>query len=105
MTTSSPERQPGAGPDRPRRRTDRIGNRLRRAAGQVGGVLAMYEDGRHPAELLDQIAAARAALDAAALLVFDTYATACTRHAATGDDAERVIADLTGALRRFIRKR
>ena len=83
-----------AGPDGPRRGNDRVSNRLRRAAGQLGGVLAMYEDGRHPTEILDQIAATRAALDAVALLVIDEYAATCTaRKAATAADTDRAIAE------------
>jgi DNA-binding FrmR family transcriptional regulator len=89
--------------ERSRHRNDRISNRLRRAAGQLGGVLAMYEDDRNPSEILDQIAATRAALDAVALLVLDEYVAACTVHATAPGDTDRVMADLTGTVRRYIR--
>jgi DNA-binding FrmR family transcriptional regulator len=92
-------------PGRPRRRNDRISNRLRRAAGQLGGVLTMYEDGREPAEILDQIAATRAALDAVALGVIDEYAAKCTWNATTQGDTDRMLADLTATVRRYIRSR
>lgn len=86
-------------------RRDQVSNRLRRAAGQLNGVLTMYDNGRHPIELLDQIAAARAALDAVALLILDGYAVTCGRRAATGEGAEQVMADLTATLRRYVHHR
>ncbi|MER6591369.1 metal-sensing transcriptional repressor [Micromonospora purpureochromogenes] len=90
--------------DRPLRR-DHVGNRLRRAAGQMTGVLAMYEDGRHPIEILDQLAAARAALDAVALLLLDQYTATCAERLANAQDAEVAIADLTATVRRYVHSR
>jgi DNA-binding FrmR family transcriptional regulator len=51
----------------PGRSHDPINNRLRRAASQLTDVPTMHEHGRQPGEVLDQLAAARAALDAVAL--------------------------------------
>lgn len=90
----------GRPPDR-----DHVGNRLRRAAGQLTGVLAMYEDGRHPIEILDQLAAARAALDAVALLLLDQYTASCAERLADAEDAELAIADLTATVRRYVHSR
>ena len=88
----------------PGRGHDPISHRLRRAAGQLTGVQQMYEHGRHPGELLDQLAAVRAALDAVALLMIDQQADACTRQAATGDDRQ-ALAELTDTVRRYLRSR
>ena len=46
-----------------------IVTRLRRIEGQVAGVRRMYEDGRYCIDVLDQLAAVRAGLEATALLV------------------------------------
>ncbi|MEV4202556.1 metal-sensitive transcriptional regulator [Micromonospora globbae] len=86
-------------------RQDHIGNRLRRAAGQLTGVLAMYKDGRHPIEILDQLAATRAALDAVALLVLDEFAASCAERLAHAQDAELAIADLTDTVRQYVYSR
>jgi DNA-binding FrmR family transcriptional regulator len=88
----------------PGRSHDPISNRLRRAAGQLAGVQKMYEHGRAPGEVLDQLAAARAALDAVALLMIDQQAEGCTRQADTGDEGQAV-AELTDTVRRYLRSR
>ena len=40
-------------------------NRLRRAQGQIGGIIAMIEDGRNCSDIITQLAAASRALDRA----------------------------------------
>ncbi|MEV0901612.1 metal-sensitive transcriptional regulator [Actinoplanes sp. NPDC049802] len=105
MTTTTAHHRRNPDSERARPRNDRISNRLRRAAGQLGGVLTMYEDGRQPTEILDQIAATRAALDAVALLVIDQYAATCTRNATEERDTGRTLADLTTTVRRYLRSR
>ncbi|MEO8105709.1 MAG: metal-sensitive transcriptional regulator [Actinomycetes bacterium] len=40
-------------------------NRLRRAQGQIGGIIAMIEDGRNCADIVTQFAAASRAIDRA----------------------------------------
>jgi DNA-binding FrmR family transcriptional regulator len=107
MTTTLTGIRPRASVDEgaaPRRRNDPISNRLRRAAGQLTGVQKMYEHGRRPGELLDQLAAARAALDAVAVLIIDQQAEACTGQATTGGQ-EHAITELTGTIRRYLRSR
>lgn len=81
-----------------------VANRLRRAAGQLSGVLAMYEAGRHPAEILDQIAAVRGALDAAALALVDELATGCAPHG-VDEETRRAVTDLTATVRRYVHAR
>lgn len=86
----------------PGRHRDPISNRLRRAAGQLSGVQKMYEHGRPTGELLDHLAAARAALDAIALLIIDRQAEVCTDQAAA-DGNPHTVADLTDTVRRYLR--
>lgn len=58
-----------------------IVTRLRRVEGQVAGVGRMYEEGRYCIDVLDQLAAARAGLEAAALLVLEDHVNGCVREA------------------------
>jgi DNA-binding FrmR family transcriptional regulator len=50
---------------------DGILRRLRRIEGQVTGIRKMQEDGRYCIDVLDQISAARAGLEATALLILE----------------------------------
>ncbi len=51
--------------------------RLRRAQGQVGGVIKMIEEGRDCAEVITQLAAASRALDRAGFKIIATGLTQC----------------------------
>lgn len=82
-----------------------IVDRLRKAAGQVAGVQAMYEDGRYCIDVLDQLAAATAAIDAAALLVLEDHISTCVREALRHGDAGAKTDELVAAVRRYVRTR
>jgi CsoR family transcriptional regulator, copper-sensing transcriptional repressor len=58
--------------------------RLRRAQGQIGGVIRMIEEGRDCADVVTQLAAASRALDRAG---FKIIATGLQQCAASGDGA------------------
>lgn len=45
--------------------TQEVVNRLRRAQGQIGGVIAMIEEGRNCSDIVTQLAAASRAIDRA----------------------------------------
>lgn len=62
-------------------------NRLRRAQGQIAGIIRMIEDGRDCEDVVTQLAAASRALDRAGFTIIATGLQQC----ATGDgtDAER----------------
>ena len=63
--------------------------RLRRAQGQIGGVIKMIEEGRDCADVVTQLAAASRALDRAGFKIIATGLQEC---AASGDgtaDADR----------------
>lgn len=51
--------------------------RLRRAQGQIGGVIQMIEDGRDCADVLTQLAAASRALDRAGFKIISTGLAQC----------------------------
>ncbi len=54
-----------------------VKSRLRRAQGQIGGVIQMIEDGRQCTEVLTQIAAASRALDRAGFKLVATGLREC----------------------------
>jgi DNA-binding FrmR family transcriptional regulator len=60
--------------------------RLRRAEGQIRGVIAMLEDGRDCAEVVIQLAAVSRALDRAGFKVIASGLQQCVTAAANGED-------------------
>ena len=52
-------------------------NRLRRAQGQIGGVLRMIEEGRDCKDIVTQLAAANRALDRAGFAIVSTGLKQC----------------------------
>ena len=87
------------------RHAEDIAARLRRVTGQVAGVEVMYEHGRYCIDVLDQLSAARAALDSVALLILQDHINLCVREAIDGGDADDKVAELVTAVRRYVRSR
>jgi len=54
-------------------------NRLRRAQGQIGGILRMIEEGRDCKDVVTQLAAVNRALDRAGFAIIATGLTQCLR--------------------------
>lgn len=98
-TATASERQRAPGP----RQAQEILTRLRKATGQLAGVTGMYEDGRYCIDILDQLAAVNAALDAVALLVLTDHINTCVRAAIDGGDADDKVTELVAGVRRYIR--
>ncbi|MCC3777675.1 metal-sensitive transcriptional regulator [Streptomyces sp. UNOB3_S3] len=71
-------------------------NRLRRAQGQIAGVIRMIEEGRDCEDVVTQLAAASRALDKAGFAIIATGLQRCIGEAGTaaGGDAERMRARL-----------
>lgn len=80
--------------------TDAIVARLRRVEGQVRGIQRMVAEGDRCSEVLTQIAAARAALDAAGLALLDAQLHDCL----DSTDDRSGAADLVTAVERFVRR-
>ncbi|EGD54355.1 metal-sensitive transcriptional regulator [Gordonia neofelifaecis] len=57
--------------------TTAVLNRLRRAQGQLGGVIAMIEDGRDCKDVVTQLAAVSRALDRAGFKIITTNLREC----------------------------
>ncbi|MBX9423986.1 MULTISPECIES: metal-sensitive transcriptional regulator [Streptomyces] len=73
-------------------------NRLRRAQGQIAGVIRMIEEGRDCEEVVTQLAAASRALDRAGFAIIATGLQQCLTEAedghADGEDREAMRARL-----------
>ena len=80
-----------------------IVERLRRIEGQVTGIRKMHEDGRYCIDVLDQISAARAGLEAAALLILEDHVNGCVTEAIHGGKGEEKTEELLEAVRRYVR--
>lgn len=63
--------------------------RLRRAQGQVGGVIKMIEEGRDCADVVTQLAAASRALDRAGFKIIATGLRQCALEEQDGDGTAR----------------
>lgn len=79
--------------------------RLGKARGQLVGIASMYEDGRYCIDILDQLAASRAAIDAVGLILLQDHINSCVREAVVSGDSDEKVAELVGAVRRFVRSR
>lgn len=66
---------------------DRMIQRLRRIEGQIRGVTNMLEEDRDCQEILQQLSAARSALQSASRLFLQEYATTCLMEMAKEDDS------------------
>ena len=78
--------------------------RLKRIAGQVAGIQRMVEDDRYCVDVLQQVAAVRAALDGVGKLVLGQHVETCVASAfASGRKRERdeKLAELLDVFSRF----
>jgi CsoR family transcriptional regulator, copper-sensing transcriptional repressor len=83
---------------------DDLRKRLRRIAGQVGGVERMIEEERYCVDVLTQISAIQAALDRVALGLLDDHARHCVVGATKANQDERT-AEMMDAVARLLRSR
>jgi DNA-binding FrmR family transcriptional regulator len=74
--------------------------RLKRIEGQVRGLQNMIEEERYCIDILTQVSATRAALDAVALGVMEDHVRHCVREG--GDEK---VDELMGAVERMVRSR
>jgi CsoR family transcriptional regulator, copper-sensing transcriptional repressor len=81
---------------------DELRNRLRRIAGQVGGVERMVDEERYCIDILTQVSAVQNALDKVALELLDDHARHCVL-GATKTNREEMTDEMMGAVGRLIR--
>jgi CsoR family transcriptional regulator, copper-sensing transcriptional repressor len=77
-------------------------NRLRRIEGQVRGIEKMVEDDRWCPDILQQIAAARSALDKVALGLTEGHVRHCMAQSDDPATREAMTSELMHALGRFV---
>jgi DNA-binding FrmR family transcriptional regulator len=77
--------------------------RLRRIEGQIAGIRRMHEQGRYCADVLDQLAAARAALEAVGFLLLERHVDGCVRDALESATGSERAAELVSVVRRFVK--
>ena len=66
----------------------KVQGRLKRIAGQVGGIQRMVDEDRYCIDVLLQIAAARAALGKVGKILLESHVQTCVTHALSGNDPE-----------------
>ena len=84
---------------------DKVKNRLRRIAGQVGGLERMVDEDRYCIDVLTQIAAVQAAIDNVALELLDEHTRHCVVGADTAKLREERTAEMMGAVGRLLKSR
>jgi DNA-binding FrmR family transcriptional regulator len=86
-------------------RTDRaaLSARLNRIEGQVRGIARMVDEDRYCIDVITQVTAVQAALDALALQLLEQHLHGCVHHAVRSGDGARAIEEALGVIRKFAR--
>ena len=77
--------------------------RLKRIEGQVRGVQKMVEDDRYCIDVLTQVGAVKAALDAVALLLLQDHTEHCVVEAIQAGDGAAKVRELNEAVERLMK--
>lgn len=75
--------------------------RLKKVAGQINGIDKMIDEGRYCVDILQQILAARAALNKVSLIILESHAKSCVVTAIKEDRAEQSINELMDVMKQF----
>ncbi|MCM0759532.1 metal-sensitive transcriptional regulator [Sporomusa sphaeroides DSM 2875] len=78
-----------------------IKKRLRRTSGQINGIEKMIDEGRYCVDVLQQIMAARAALNQVALIMIESHTKSCVVNAIKENRTEEAVDELMGVLSKF----
>ena len=77
--------------------------RLNRIEGQWRGIGKMIAEDRYCVDILTQVAAVQAAIDALALQLLEHHLHGCVQAAVKSGDGERAIEEALGVIRQFAR--
>lgn len=80
---------------------ENLTKRLRKVSGQINGIEKMINDGRYCMDILQQLAAARSALNQVALLIMESHTKSCVVSAIRENRSEEAIAELMNVLAKF----
>ena len=80
-----------------------LARRIHRIEGQVRGIGRMIDDDRYCIDILTQVAAVQAALDALALQLLEHHLHGCVQHAVKSGEGERAIDEALAVIRKFAR--
>jgi DNA-binding FrmR family transcriptional regulator len=84
---------------------EQVRNRLRRIAGQIGGIERMVEEERYCIDILTQISAAQAAIDKVALSLLDEHTRHCVVGAGSAEEREEKTEEMMAAVGRLLKSR
>ena len=79
--------------------------RLSRVEGQVRGLRKMVDEDRYCIDVLTQVGAAKAALDAVALVLLQDHTEHCVVEAIQAGDGSKKVLELNQAVERLVRGR
>lgn len=82
-----------------------VQGRLNRIEGQIRGVQKMVDDDRYCIDVLTQVGAVKAALDAVALLLLEDHTEHCVVEAIQAGDGSTKIRELNEAVERLVKGR
>jgi CsoR family transcriptional regulator, copper-sensing transcriptional repressor len=82
-----------------------VQGRLRRIEGQVRGLQKMVDEDRYCIEVLTQVGAVKAALDAVALLLLQDHTEHCVVEAIRAGDGSQKVRELNDAVERLVKGR
>ncbi len=77
--------------------------RLARVEGQIRGVSRMLREGQYCIDVIDQITAARRALERVALLVMQRHLNSCVRNGMAAGRGEDLTKELVDSIDKFLR--
>lgn len=86
-----------------RKNADALGKRVNRIEGQVRGIGKMIAEDRYCIDILTQVSAVQAALDALALELLESHLHGCVQSAVKSGDGERAIDEALTVIRKFAR--
>jgi DNA-binding FrmR family transcriptional regulator len=87
----------------PRHDKTALAKRLNRIEGQVRGIRRMIEEDRYCIDVLTQVSAVQAALDALALQLLEQHLHGCVQEAVRSGVGDRAIEEALGVIRKFAR--
>jgi DNA-binding FrmR family transcriptional regulator len=84
---------------------EKVKNRLRRIAGQIGGIERMVDEERYCIDILTQISAVQAAIDNVSLALLDEHTRHCVVGAKTPEAREEKTDEMMAAVGRLLKSR